>query len=81
MSKPLDVLLITPPSRVQVYQELSRDFAAIGVNFVKKKCARPHPVDVKITSTFQCEVCKNKRGTDAAKNNNDQHDKLIIARR
>lgn len=29
MSKPLDVLLITPPSRVQVYQELSRDFAAI----------------------------------------------------
>ena len=29
MSKPLDVLLVTPPSRVQVYQELSRDFAAI----------------------------------------------------
>ena len=29
VSKPLDVLLITPPSRVQVYQELSRDFAAI----------------------------------------------------
>ena len=27
--KPLDVLLVTPPSRVQVYQELSRDFAAI----------------------------------------------------
>src|SRR5574337_1314932 len=29
VSKPLDVLLVTPPSRVQVYQELSRDFAAI----------------------------------------------------
>lgn len=29
MSKPLDVLLVTPPSRVAVYQELSRDFAAI----------------------------------------------------
>ena len=29
MSKPLDVLLVTPPSRLQVYQELSRDFAAI----------------------------------------------------
>ena len=29
MSKPLDVLLVTPPSRVQVYQELSREFAAI----------------------------------------------------
>lgn len=29
MSKPLDVLLVTPPSRAQVYQELSRDFAAI----------------------------------------------------
>ena len=29
MSKPLDVLLVTPPSRVQVYQELSRDYAAI----------------------------------------------------
>ena len=29
MSKPLDVLLVTPPSRVQVYQELSRDLAAI----------------------------------------------------
>ena len=29
MSKPLDVLLVTPPSRVQVYQDLSRDLAAI----------------------------------------------------
>jgi radical SAM superfamily enzyme YgiQ (UPF0313 family) len=29
MSKPLDVLFVTPPSRVQVYQDLSRDFAAI----------------------------------------------------
>ena len=29
MSKPLDVLLVTPPSRVAVYQALSRDFAAI----------------------------------------------------
>lgn len=29
MSKPLDVLFVTPPSRVQVYQDLSRDLAAI----------------------------------------------------
>ena len=29
VSKPLDVLLVTPPSRVQVYQDLSRDLAAI----------------------------------------------------
>ena len=29
MSKRLDVLFITPPSRVQVYQDLSRDLAAI----------------------------------------------------
>ena len=29
MSKPLDVLLVTPPSRLQVYQDLSRDLAAI----------------------------------------------------
>lgn len=29
MSKPLDVLFVTPPSRAQVYQDLSRDLAAI----------------------------------------------------
>jgi anaerobic magnesium-protoporphyrin IX monomethyl ester cyclase len=29
VSKPLDVLLVTPPSRAQVYQDLSRDLAAI----------------------------------------------------
>ena len=29
MPKPLDVLFVTPPSRVQVYQDLSRDLAAI----------------------------------------------------
>ena len=29
MSKRLDVLFVTPPSRVQVYQDLSRDLAAI----------------------------------------------------
>ena len=29
MPKPLDVLFVTPPSRVQVYQGLSRDLAAI----------------------------------------------------
>jgi anaerobic magnesium-protoporphyrin IX monomethyl ester cyclase len=29
VSKPLDVLFVTPPSRVQVYQDLSRDLAAI----------------------------------------------------
>ncbi len=29
MSKPLDVLFIAPPSRIQVYQELSKDLAAI----------------------------------------------------
>ena len=29
LAKPLDVLFVTPPSRVQVYQDLSRDLAAI----------------------------------------------------
>jgi anaerobic magnesium-protoporphyrin IX monomethyl ester cyclase len=29
MSKPLDVLFVTPPSRIRVYQDLSRDLAAI----------------------------------------------------
>ena len=66
---------------INQFLNTSRDFAAVGINFIKKKCARAHPVNVKIAAIFEGEVGNNQRNRDGDHQKRDQRDELIIASR